>query len=110
MAVTIKRGDECPLAVRVELNGQAVDVSEVETAEFCLGKRLRKLYPGEVEHDAETGDFLLPLRPAGGRSAAAGRAREIHRRGRTGLRAHGGRGRLRRDIGGGAVRWRSLWS
>ena len=61
MAVTIKRGDECPLAVRVELNGQAVDVSEVETAEFCLGKRLRKLYPGEVEHDAETGEFLLPL-------------------------------------------------
>ena len=61
MAVTIKRGDECPLAVRVELNGQAVDISEVETAEFCLGKRLRKLYPGEVEHDAETGDFLLPL-------------------------------------------------
>ena len=46
MAVTIKRGDECPLAVRVELNGQAVDISEVETAEFCLGKRLRKLYPG----------------------------------------------------------------
>ena len=42
MAVTLKRGDECSLAVGVALNGQAVDISDVVTAEFCLGKRLRK--------------------------------------------------------------------
>ncbi len=61
MAVTLKRGDECSLAVGVALNGQAVDISDVVTAEFCLGKRLRKLYPGEVEYDAEAGEFRLPL-------------------------------------------------
>lgn len=61
MVLKIKRGDECALAVRVLLGGQEVAVDDVDTAEFCLGRRLRKLYPGEAEYSASEGAFLLPL-------------------------------------------------
>ncbi len=61
MVLKIKRGDECALAVRVVLDGQAIGTEDVDTAEFCLGRALRKLYPGEVEYSASEGAFLLPL-------------------------------------------------
>lgn len=57
----IKRGDACALAVHVQLDSQAVDVDSVETAEFCLGGAMRKLYPGEVEYSGQEAAFLLPL-------------------------------------------------
>ena len=56
----IKQGDALYLTAEITLEGEKVDVQDIETAEFRLG-RLRKLYPGEVEYDGEEGLFRIPL-------------------------------------------------
>ena len=69
MAVTIKRGDECPLAVRVELDGQAVDISEVET-EYAVVAEIYDTYKvllenGMVNPEEGLTKMLREMREAG---------------------------------------------
>ena len=61
MAITIKQGDALELPVSVLLNGEAIDCTDVETAEFRLGDRLRLCWPAEVDYDETRQCFLLPL-------------------------------------------------
>lgn len=64
MATKIKQGDAYALPIQIRLNGELVDVSDVEAAEFCLGDDIRKLYPGDVSYEAGDNTFYLPLTQA----------------------------------------------
>ncbi|MCC8079612.1 MAG: hypothetical protein LIO57_06105 [Oscillospiraceae bacterium] len=61
MSTKIKQGDAYSLPVALTLNGSALSGESVETAEFCLGRSLRKLYPQEVTFSADDGCFYIPL-------------------------------------------------
>lgn len=58
--ITIMQGDALTLPVRITLNGEPVTAEDVEAVRFSLGT-LYKAYPGEVEWDAASGRFNLPL-------------------------------------------------
>lgn len=59
----IKQGDAYAIPIEIKLNGDKIDVSEIETVEFCIGT-LRKLYPETVVYEAADGYFYLPLTQA----------------------------------------------
>ena len=56
----IKEGDEYGYPVSVSLNGEPLDVANVELIEFCIG-HVRKTWPDEVSYDAEEGIFYVPI-------------------------------------------------
>ena len=56
----IKQGDAMALPVEIKLQGQPVDIEDIELAEFYLGP-FRKTYPGQVEYRAQEGLFYVPL-------------------------------------------------
>lgn len=58
---TIKQGDAYDIAVSAELNGESLNVSDVESAEIMIGEGIRKVYPGEVSYDPENETFLVPV-------------------------------------------------
>lgn len=64
MAIRIKQGDEYSVPVLIRLNGEPVEIDEVDEAEFAFGSGLRKLYPGDVEYSQADGCFYLPLTQA----------------------------------------------
>lgn len=60
MAAKIKQGDAVNVPVKLELNGEALNLAEVEQAEFFIGG-FRKLYPGEVSYDETEACFYVPV-------------------------------------------------
>lgn len=60
MAIKIKQGDAYKIPVEIILNGTVIAIADVERVEFMLGS-IRKTYPENVEFDAGSGMFNLPL-------------------------------------------------
>lgn len=58
--ISIMQGDALYLPVKLTLNGEPVTPDAVEAVRFTFGN-LYKAYPGEVEWDAASGRFNLPL-------------------------------------------------
>lgn len=58
--ISIMQGDALYLPIKLMLNGEPVTPDAVEAVRFTFGN-LYKAYPGEVEWDAASGRFLLPL-------------------------------------------------
>ena len=59
MSLTIMQGDQYAIPFVGKLNGEPLDLTQIEQIEFVVGK-LRKVYPGEVTAD-DDGTFLFPL-------------------------------------------------
>ena len=109
MAIRIKQGDEYSVPVLIRLNGEPVEIDEVDEAEFAFGTGLRKLYPGDVEYSRADGCFYLPLTqaetfafPANG-TVTPRHPRKIRGRGRRGRAEDGVLRRGGRDLGGDTV-------
>lgn len=60
MAFRLKQGDECVIPVRINVNGQPLNIDDVERVEFMTGN-VRKVYPDEAEFDSESGCFRVRL-------------------------------------------------
>ena len=60
MAIKIKQGDAYRIPVSVSVGDKLLSIDDVSAVEFMLGN-VRKLYPGEVEFDAATNMFNIPL-------------------------------------------------
>lgn len=60
MANWIKQGDAFSLPVAAKLNGEYLNIADVDTVEFYIGD-VRKLYPGDVTYDTDDSVFLVPL-------------------------------------------------
>ena len=109
MAIRIKQGDEYSVPVLIRLNGEPVEIDEVDEAEFAFGTGLRKLYPGDV--GVQPGGRLLlsaanaggDLRLPGERHGHARHPRKIRGRGRRGRAEDGVLRRGGRDLGGDTV-------
>ena len=56
----LKQGDAYGIPVAITLDGVPLDIEEVDTVEVCIGT-LRKVYPGEVTYDDESGKFSFPV-------------------------------------------------
>ena len=56
----LKQGDAYSIPVCISANGEALDIADVETAEFYLGKT-RKLYPEDVTYDQDNNCFYYPV-------------------------------------------------
>lgn len=54
----ILQGDSYFIGIRIKVNGEPIDVSEVKKIEFTLGS-LKKYYDEDVKYDDQT--FLFPL-------------------------------------------------
>lgn len=61
MATVIKQGDAYSIPVGVTLNGAAIALSDIETAEFMLGSGVRKLYPGDAIFNPDDNFFYVSL-------------------------------------------------
>ena len=64
MATAIKQGDAYGLPMALTLDGTALNLSDVDTVEVCIGEGVRKLYPGEITYSPEDGYFYIPLTQA----------------------------------------------
>lgn len=60
MGFTIKQGDAFQVPVKITAQGAPVNIDDVEAVEFRVGD-VRKVYPREVEYDAGSGEFKVPL-------------------------------------------------
>ena len=63
MSNWIKQGDAYAIPVSIKLNGEYVNVADIDTVEFYVGDT-RKLYPGDVRYSAVDGCFYIPLSQA----------------------------------------------
>lgn len=61
MELWLKQGDEYFIGITAELNGERINLEDVEAVEFYLGG-MRKLYPGEVKYNEELQLFMVPVR------------------------------------------------
>lgn len=60
MPLKIKQGDAYVIPLNITVNGVQLPVSEVSAVEVRLGD-VRKTYPEDISHDADTGYYLVPL-------------------------------------------------
>ncbi|MBQ7459835.1 MAG: hypothetical protein IJP67_07040 [Oscillospiraceae bacterium] len=58
---SIKQGDAYSIAVRAELNGESLNMAEVESVEVMIGENIRKVYPGDISYDDENETLLVPV-------------------------------------------------
>ena len=71
MSIQIKQGDAYAIPVQLTQNGEALAAGDIRQAEFYLGG-YRKLYPGAVTFDPDSGTFYVPVSQAESFSWAAG--------------------------------------
>lgn len=75
--INMMAGDSWPLRFGIMVNGEPIDVQDVELIEFSVDE-LRKTYPSEVIYYADEKAFLFPL----AQSETQGLSGEIKAQGR----------------------------
>lgn len=57
---TMRQGEQYALVMRIEVNGNPIDLLNVEKIEFAIDA-VSKTYPGEVTYNKELDEFYFPV-------------------------------------------------